>query len=348
MESNIRIKSAVKRALEGESIRIVYLGGAVTAGNIPGKEPISENYAKLSFDHFCSKTKNKNHVYNNYGFAGASSIFGLALTERFLREDLPDIVFVEYALNDASDNESRNAFEGLIRKLLELESRPAVIPFFTANKDFSTAEPYMKEICRNYGLQVISASDRLREKIDAHEMKWSDYSADTGHPGTEGHRFLAECIKEYFNSVWKDKVVHEQKNFPDPLYSKEYENYSNIFFDSIRDLYMSGFAFEKKSILFPGGVSSTFEDQSVLSFTARFRILYIVFEQGNSLSSGELQIYIDNNYTENISGYSLYGRNNPVVKLVCKNDHEAFHDVKIIMKNNTGRRYIHIFGMGMC
>ena len=59
MESNIRIKSAVKRALEGESIRIVYLGGAVTAGNIPGKEPISENYAKLSFDHFCSKTKNK-------------------------------------------------------------------------------------------------------------------------------------------------------------------------------------------------------------------------------------------------------------------------------------------------
>ena len=93
------------------------------------------NYAQTSAN--ISKTKNKNHVYNNYGFAGANSIFGLALTERFLREDLPDIVFVEYALNDASDNESRNAFEGLIRKLLEAYKNDS-ITIRTESKDYDS------------------------------------------------------------------------------------------------------------------------------------------------------------------------------------------------------------------
>ena len=98
----------------------------------------------------------------------------------------------------------------------------------------------------------------------------------------------AETLKKHI-------ALHNQPELENDLYIKqtlifdikdhiskdEYETYSNVFFDGIRDLYMSGFAFEKKSVLFPGGVSSTFEDQSILSFTARFRILYIVFEQGN-------------------------------------------------------------------
>lgn len=348
MKSNNRIKSAAKKALYGDITKIVYLGGSVTAGYMPGSVTEYKNYARLSFDFFCEKTRNNSNLYLNLGFSGASSLLGLSLTDRFLKTYRPDIVFVEYAINDSIDNESMLAYEGLIRKLLAIESRPAVIPLHVPNSEFFTAESYMSPIDDHYGLETISASDNLKKLIDERKIKWLDYSSDNGHPNKWGHKFIAEQISKYFSRIWKEKFIPELKCDIEPYYSNEYSCYRNIDFENIRDLYMSGFVFDGKGELFPCGITSTGERQSTVSFTEKFRILFIIFQQSNNVNCGELQVYIDNNYTENISGYSVHGWNNPCMKIICNNDTETFHDVKLVMKNSDGKRFIHIYGMGAC
>lgn len=348
MISNNRIKSAAKKALDGDIVKIVYLGGSVTAGYIPGAGTEDDNYARLSFDVFCKKTRNNSSLYLNLGFCGANSLLGLSLTDRFLKTFKPDIVFVEYAINNCIDNESMLAYEGLVRKLLYIESRPAVIPLHIPNKDFYTAESYMRTIDNHYNLQTVSAAEDLQNMIEERKIKWVDYSSDNGHPNKWGHHFIAERISKYYSSIWKQKFIPEEKGETEPYYSKEYANYRNIDFENIRDLYMNGFVFDSKSELFPNGITSTGQRQSTVSFTEKFRILFIIFQQSNNVNCGELQVYIDNNYTENISGYSVHGWNNPCMKIICRNDTEAFHDVKLVMKNNDGKRFIHIYGMGAC
>ncbi len=348
MKSNNRIKSAAKKGLDGDVVKIVYLGGSVTAGYNPESGTEYENYVKLSFDLFCKKTKNNSCLYLNLGFVGANSLLGLSLADRFLTTYMPDIIFVEYAINNSMDNESMMAYEGLIRKLLAIKSRPAVIPLHIANNDFFTAESYMKTIDDHYSLQSISAAEELKKLIDERKIKWKDYSSDSGHPNKWGHEFLTDCISKYYSRIWKEKFIPEIKGEIEPCYSKEYAAYRNIDFENIRDLYMNGFVFENKNELFPCGITSTGIGQSIVSFTEKFRILFIIFEQSNNLNCGELQVYIDNNYTENISGYSVHGWNNPCIKIIFHNDSEAFHDVKLVMKNSDGKRFIHIYCMGAC
>ena len=60
-----------------------------------------------------------------------------------------------------------------------------------------------------------------------------------------------------------------------------------------------------------------------------------------------MHIYIDNNYVENISGYSSVGRDDITSRLVYKDENEAFHDVKVLMKNKDGKSFINLIGVGL-
>lgn len=348
MGNNRRIKNAVANALKGDAVTIAYLGGSVTAGYISDVGIVKESYAEMSFEFFCNKSKNHDCRYINLGLQGADAFAGLALTERHLRAEHPDIVFIEYALNNQMDNESMLAFEGLVRKIYGFENFPAIVLLFIPNKEFVTSESYMRKIGENYCLEIISVSEKLKNEIDTGNIKWSDYSSDNGHPNKWGQKFISDCINEFFNRIWKEKYDGEIKDEIKPYFGDYYTSFQNVYFESIRDIYMTGFKYADSSARFPNALISTNQKQSIISFTIKLRALFIIFEKSNDINCGEIQIYIDNNYTENVSGYSIYGRNNPTMKLVFKENISAFHDVKIIMRNDNHNRFITIIGIGIC
>lgn len=348
MENNRRIKNAVAKALKGDAVTIAYLGGSVTAGYIPDVGITKESYAKMSFDFFCNKSKNHDCRYINLGMQGQDALAGLALTERYLRIEHPDIVFIEYALTNQMDNESILAFEGLIRKIYSFENSPVIVLLFIPNKEFITSESYMRKIGENYCLEMISVSEKIKNELSTGSIKWNDYSSDNGYPNKWGHIFITTCINDFFNRIWKEKYDQELKNEIKPYFGDYYTSYQNVNFESIRDIYMTGFKYADSNARFPYAVISTNQKQSIISFTIKLRSLFIIFEQSNDINCGEIQVYIDNNYTENVSGYCIYGRNNPTMKLVFKENISAFHDVKIVMRNDNHNRFITIIGIGMC
>lgn len=195
-----RLHRAIDKARNGEDVTIVYLGGSITEG-ASAQPQATKCYAYLSAQLFAEKfmVSKSQLKYRNSGISGTPSLLGVTRCQQDVLAYSPDIVFVEYAVNDGSDAQSRMYYESLVRKLVESESQPAVILIFTLTNEGYSAQGNMQQIGKHYDLGMISVRDAIQPQIDLGKMKWSDYSADFAHPSTRGHAFIAELIGHYFD-----------------------------------------------------------------------------------------------------------------------------------------------------
>ncbi len=194
-----RIHRAIDKAQNGGNVVIAYLGGSITegAGAVP---QITKCYAYQSAQHFAARfmPDKKQLTYVNAGISGTPSLLGLTRAQQDIISKNPDIVFVEFAVNDSNDPTSRAVYEGLIRKLLNSESRPAVVLIFTLTNTGYSCQAAMQAIGKTYDLGMVSVKDAIQPAIRTGALAWADYSADFAHPTNAGHAFVAALIDHYF------------------------------------------------------------------------------------------------------------------------------------------------------
>ncbi len=188
-----RLQHVMERAAAGEDITVGFLGGSITQGSL-ASEP-GRCYAALTFDwwrpHFpASKAK-----YVNAGIGGTTSHFGAAREEEDLLSQRPDLVFVEFSVNDTAETHFMETYEGLIRRILTCDWQPAVVLIHNRFYDTgATAQPVHDRIGRYYELPRICVGDVLYGKLQAGEMKMEDLTPDGLHPNDRGHAMIAEMI----------------------------------------------------------------------------------------------------------------------------------------------------------
>ncbi|MDE6516645.1 MAG: SGNH/GDSL hydrolase family protein, partial [Acetatifactor sp.] len=130
--NNARLKRAIDRARRGEDVTIAFIGGSITQG--AGAIPINtECYAYKTFKGFCElvgRGLEENVHYVKAGVGGTPSELGMIRYEKdVLRENsvVPDVVVVEFAVNDEGDETKGECYDSLVRKILGAENHPAVI-----------------------------------------------------------------------------------------------------------------------------------------------------------------------------------------------------------------------------
>ena len=99
-----RLHRVIEKARSGAPVSIVYLGGSITEGE--GSHPkATKCYAYLSAQKFAERfmVERSQLKYFNMGIGGTPSVLGLARCEQDVLSHQPDIVFVEYAVNDGVD-----------------------------------------------------------------------------------------------------------------------------------------------------------------------------------------------------------------------------------------------------
>nr|MCR5109119.1 SGNH/GDSL hydrolase family protein [Lachnospiraceae bacterium] len=105
-----RVKKFLNRISDGEACVIAFIGGSITQGAVASTDELC--YAKRVFDHISqllsenqshpeSKLHPESHLtYINAGIGATTSQFGAArVYEDVLKYD-PDLVFIEYSVND--------------------------------------------------------------------------------------------------------------------------------------------------------------------------------------------------------------------------------------------------------
>ncbi len=192
-----QIREVIEKAQSGEEVTIAYLGGSITEGISAGADLC---YAKLSYEHFAEKFGTGDNVkYVNAGISGTPSKLGILRLQRDVLAYDPDIVFIEFAVNDGGDAEFQNAYESIVKTLIQKGIAPVLL--FSVTEDDHSAQDYMKQIGEAYRLPMISYCDALRFMFENGRMTWKDFSNDQSHPNTEGHALVARMIDHYWDTV---------------------------------------------------------------------------------------------------------------------------------------------------
>ena len=149
---------------EGKPVTLCFLGGSITQGSLSSKPTTC--YAYKVYEWFKETFKNADITYVNAGVGGTTSAFGAARCDRDVLSHNPDFVLVEFSVNDECDDYFFESYEGLIRKLLYSDSKPAVVAHFNCfYQDCRTAERIHSKVARYYGIPASSLTGAIGDSI---------------------------------------------------------------------------------------------------------------------------------------------------------------------------------------
>ena len=368
-----RLGKAIARAKNGEDITVAYIGGSITQG--AGATPINtECYAYKSFCRFADLTGAKENVhYVKAGVGGTPSELGMIRFDRDVRhgEKDPDVVVVEFAVNDEGDETKGDCYESLVRKILKLDSKPAVILLFSVFADDYNLQDRLMPVGYQYDLPMISLKNAVTPQFYDKEnriISKNQYFYDIYHPSNLGHTIMADCIANLFREVEKADFESVADNTEELL--KKAPAIGNTFDDvkllDKKDTY-------DKAVINCGGFTETdYVLQSVemnldLDFTKQFpynwmydgtkgcrgsfemtitcKSLVLVFKDSGENDAAKAEVYVDGNWVRTADPYvNGWLHCNPLV--IIKGSESKEHTVRIQVSEGDEEKKCTILGFG--
>ncbi|MWC30947.1 SGNH/GDSL hydrolase family protein [Paenibacillus sp. MMS18-CY102] len=218
--NNKRLKAAIEKAKRGEDVTIAYIGGSITQG--AGAKPIhSACYAYQSyalFKQLFGQDSNGHIHLIKAGVGGTPSELGIIRYERDVLRDgaaEPDIVIVEFAVNDEGDETKGNCYESLVLKALAADNEPAVILLFSVFINDWNLQDRLSPVGSRYDLPMVSVKDAVVEqfrltKDEGNIISKRQYFYDIYHPTNAGHTVMADCLGYLFRET--DRSLPDQED----------------------------------------------------------------------------------------------------------------------------------------
>lgn len=217
--NNMRLKRAIEKAKRGEDVTLAFIGGSITQG--AGATPIhTQCYAHKTYERFCQlfgRDNFDNIHFIKAGVGGTPSELGMIRYDRDVLRDgkvSPDIVVVEFAVNDAGDETNGECYDSLVRKILLSDNNPAVILLFSVFADDWNLQDRLAPVGKGYELPMVSIKDAVVEQFyrkpsEGKVLSKNQFFYDVYHPANIGHTIMADSIAYLFQEVDKQTLDTE-------------------------------------------------------------------------------------------------------------------------------------------
>ncbi|TYJ54164.1 hypothetical protein B9479_005175 [Cryptococcus floricola] len=228
-----RMLSKLKR---GERLVAGVIGGSVSKGHginsLPSYGPDqSTNLNRIVFDRLnylfpapngvvndkSGREEGKNSYINGAQGGVGSDYFSLCYGEH-IPEDV-DVVFVDLAINDEALVKNIDSYELLVRSLLDLPNKPAILNmdvFALMFKTVTNGGDLHSGIAQFYDIPTVSLRNALYHQVLANASLISelfiikeDGEVDTRHLGVKGHNLLGRIGAAYVDSQVCEMEKHE-------------------------------------------------------------------------------------------------------------------------------------------
>ena len=345
-----RVQAAIAKARAGEEVTIAYLGGSITEGALAQPQQ-TRCYAYLSAHAFAESymPDPKKLHYVNAGISGTPSVLGITRLEQDVLRHEPDIVFVEFAVNDNNQTPYRIVYESMIRKLLASESQPAVVLIFTFMESGYSCQPHMQQVGSHYDLGMISVKDAIQPQITLGNISWRDYSSDYTHPNTAAHRFIAEMIGNYFAKA--EATPAEPWTMPETArYGKAWETLVNIGNEDERITSMGSFVWGPdrcysykmgfKHLAALGGNEPMVIEATCSRFT-------VAFKQEKDGNRGACEVWVDGRLVKTLPGRADNAWGNIITEIIELGVESAPHVIEFRMAEGDEGRNFTVLDIGI-
>lgn len=265
-----RMKELMRRAKAGDRMTLAFIGGSITQGSVSSR--YTDCYAYLVYDWFVKRFPKTAFTYINAGVGGTTSQFGVARVEEDVLLYKPDLVIVEFSVNDDDTDFYRETYEGLVRKVYGSVYEPAVLLVHNIRYDSGiSAEKQHREIGAHYQLPSVSMKTTIYRKVVSGEILNRQITPDDLHPNSDGHQLVAEVIIDFLDRVYIQMEEEELPYMlPEPLTANAYGNvrrYQNHNSSPVCNGFTADPALKKYvSDMFRGGWTASKKDASIIFY----------------------------------------------------------------------------------
>ena len=332
-----RLANVIRKAVRGEDVTLGVIGGSITNGT--GASPSSNKYAEKFKSWWQSTCKDSKLTFINAGIGATDSIVGAHRADADLLDKNPDLVIIEFAVNDIGiDSELiKRSYESLIRKILNKNNNPAVISVFTFNQKNQSVQTEHSLIAKHYGVPAISYRDAMWPEGGEKVYNWSEIAVDNVHPNNKGHAIISELLIYYINTV-RAQIESVSENIPAvpvSLTDAPFENgvlltNKTVTADSLGSFVVNNNAFRqfKDGWTVSGGTEP-------IKFKGNAKSIYILFKKDKSSGKGgKVEVKLDGNVIGTINsdystGWGDYATFYKVLDTNVSGEHEI--EIKLIL-----------------
>ncbi len=234
-----------QRAKHGENLTVAFFGGSLTWG-ARASDPNKTSYRGVIGRKLTEKYPKAKFKFVDAAIGGTGSLLGVFRLQRDVLAYKPDLVFLDFTLNDGTYNTSPAtlaAYESLVRRMVK-DGKCPVVQMFLAARSMVTegATDKMKryhahmKIADAYNTAKGDAITHMQKKYKAGKMDldkvWPPEFFDTCHPNDPGYALYAEAgWMAYLDAVKDEKVCKMPKKM---LYGKSYMNWKRIPLSSLK------------------------------------------------------------------------------------------------------------------
>ena len=362
--NNYRLKTVIEKIKKGDKVYIAAIGGSVTEG--AGPDNFRDGYAYQFFNAVKSTFApdgGKNVYFNNAGLSGTPSLLGKLRYQSDVVDVLghePDILIVEFAVNDGGEEVFNQSFEGIVRDALLANPDCAVIALYSAATYGNTAAN-KKKVASHYQIPQIDMLPVVNDAITNGTFKKEEFYADYVHPTKYGHTLMRDSLMNLLKTV---DVAEKDKKVSVPSETAEKKALTNVVrilgddanvkitkgsFDStdascqtLKKTNKSDFPvnWHKKQ-------SSSSSEPLVLNLKCKaFILTYKV--QGGWMSEkfGKAEVYVDGKLAGTYDGGAKGGWNNCEARVLFNGTEASEHKIEVKMHPDSEKLGFTIVAMG--
>ena len=209
---------------DDNELNFVYLGGSITQGS-GASDASSTSWRALTSAYLSEKFAKEGRTINHYNAAigGTGSDFGLSISlESKVMSKNPDMVFIEYVVNDAGKQDGLWQMESIVKTLNNMENPPYIMFIYTVVGTVTKyTTKYHKQVAEHYGIPAVDLQSIIKADMaddtfigdPANEVTdWgASMTADNIHPNDAGYAYFAKYINEALSkgSAYKKATAKE-------------------------------------------------------------------------------------------------------------------------------------------
>lgn len=182
-------------------VHVAYFGGSITqGGGDAGWRGLTTAWLRQQFP-------KANVVEKQSAIGGTGSNLGAFRLANDALTPPPDLLFVEYAVNDSGGAEADvlAAMEGIVRHTQRVVPGCDICFVYTlaqahldllAKGELPPTVVMHEKVAAHYGLPSINLSFDVKDKLDSGAMTWADFSRDTCHPTEAGYAVYGQTMRD--------------------------------------------------------------------------------------------------------------------------------------------------------
>ncbi len=206
-----RLSAVIRKLMRGESVTVVQIGGSITEGYF-ADDNLSQGDRVVEFLNAAFPGK---VTFHNAGIAATGATFGAYRLAQDVLAKTPDLVIVEYNINDHRDDaKAIGAYEDIIRRLLSEDIAVISLSNVTYNNsdnqynvilNATGTERSHRNIAHVYKLPTVSTFDAFHGTSIYGQGEGKYFAAgEATHPSNVGHAAVGALVSNLIYNVMLD------------------------------------------------------------------------------------------------------------------------------------------------